>query len=284
MQKIKMLSLLVAGIIFSLANTMDSVAEEDLRRILIEKAAGNSSISAEFLGDISNSTIPGTSTKGVYAPDVEDFEEKVGTYLQGNKEEEIAHETDKNINLIPTLSLANIAPVAVAKAASTEEPILPLNVEEMSFHEGKDWKSQMMPLSSLKILDGSYQRVSGHANLSTFSFLKVVADPGYKEVNFKVQLFDEKTGPGMNQGLSSAHSLKGKGEVYIALSEFDDIDLDKIEGLAIHYGETAFGLPLNDANDGIIIIESMEFTKKKGTLQKIADFFGGIIDRIKQLF
>ena len=282
----KILSLLLVGAMVSLVSIMNSVAEEDLCKILIEKAAGNSSISAKFLKNVANSTIPGTSIKGVYAPDVEDFEERVNTYPQENKGEEIAQEADKNVNFIPAVSLADFAPIVVAEATSTEEPILPLNVGEMSFHEGKDWKSQMMmPLSSLKIISDPYQRVSGYANLSSFSSLKVVADTGYKKVNFKVQLFDEKTGPGMNQGLSSAYSLKGEGKVYIPLSEFDDIDLNEIHGLAIHYGETAFGLSLNDANDGIITIESMDFTKKKkGGWQKIADFFGGIIDTIKGFF
>ena len=267
----KILSLFVVGLMISLVSIIDSVAEEDLCKILIEKAAGNSFISAEFLEDVTNSTIPGISTKGVYVSDIEDFEEKVSTYPQGNKEQ-IDQEADKNVNFIPA-SLADFAPIGVAKAAPAEDS-LPINVEGMSFHEGKNWKSQMI------IFPATY-------DVSQYSFLKIGVDTGYKKVNFKVQLFDDKTGAGMNQGLSSMYSLKGEGEVYIPLADFekDYTDLKEVEGSAIHYGESAFGLPLNDANDGIITIESMDFTKKKkGPLQKIADFFGGIIDTIKGFF
>ena len=167
--------------------------------------------------------------------------------------------------IVEKVEIASKYHLAVAKAT---EDSLSINTQGMSYYEGENWKSQM------KIFPATY-------DISDYSYLKIKTDTGLdKKVNFKLQLFDEKTGSGMNQGLSSIHSLKGESEVYIPLSEFNDVDLNGIHSLTIHYGKTAFDLPLNPTNDGIIAIESMEFTKTKDMWHQIGDFIVEIIDLI----
>lgn len=191
---------------------------------------------------------------------VEDFEGGIVENTQREEKENI-QEIDENAAFIPIAFLADIAPIVVAKAADS---LPPTDISGFSFHEGVNWKSQG------KIFDRA-------CDVSDYSFLKIRVFGTFevdktKEINFKVQLLDEKITPGVGRGLSHAYSIKGEDEVYIPLTVFEqDVDLKKVDGIVIHYGEEVFNSPLNPANDGIISVEGIEFTKKKKFLQRLKD-------------
>lgn len=121
------------------------------------------------------------------------------------------------------------------------------NVKVMSNSQGTNWKS-----TSIDYIQPE--------DISRYDELEITASGRPGNVNVKIQLLDNKLNANNMAGTANTTLtfVRQRSKLTIPLSEFQDVDLHRIERIAIHYGQEVWGREFNTTNNERIILNIIE--------------------------